>query len=203
MMKTLVVTGGIGSGKSEVCRLLAENGFPLQYNADSRAKELYTEFPELLQKIEETLGITCRDEEGRFVPAHLARRIFGDKEAMEKVEQLLFPVMMEDFRNFASKAEDEQYVVFESATVLEKPYFDGFGDRIVLVDAPVAVRLERAAARDGAPKESVMVRMQNQKLMNALSEGAVDPRIDYVVMNDGSLEDLENELKNLLKILTN
>ena len=107
--------------------------------------------------------------------------------------------MMEDFRKFASSADEGQYVVFESATILEKPYFDGFGDKVILVDAPIALRLERAAARDGAPKEIVMARMQNQKLMNALSEGEEDKRIDYVLINDGSREDMENNLKKILE----
>ena len=55
-MKVLVVTGGIGSGKSEVCRLLAEYGFQMQYDADSRAKGLYVEHPHLLDDIEKALG---------------------------------------------------------------------------------------------------------------------------------------------------
>ncbi len=198
-MKVLVVTGGIGSGKSEVCRLLAEYGFHMQYDADSRAKGLYVEHPHLLDDIEKALGTSCRDAEGRFAPSCLAKRIFNDKEALGKVEELLFPVMMEDFRKFASSADEGQYVVFESATILEKPYFDGFGDKVILVDAPVALRLERAAARDGAPKEIVMARMQNQKLMNALSEGGEDKRVDYVLLNDGSREDMENNLKKILE----
>ena len=198
-MKVLVVTGGIGSGKSEVCRLLAEYGFHMQYDADSRAKGLYVEHPHLLDDIEKALGTSCRDAEGRFAPSCLAKRIFNDKEALGKVEELLFPVMMEDFRKFASSADEGQYVVFESATILEKPYFDGFGDKVILVDAPIALRLERAAARDGAPKEIVMARMQNQKLMNALSEGGEDKRVDYVLLNDGSREDMENNLKKILE----
>ena len=199
-MRVLVVTGGIGSGKSVVCRMLAENGFPLQYNADARAKELYDECPQLLSDIEDALGISCRDSEGMFVPAALAARIFSDKEALAKVEQLLFPVMMADFMAFASKAGEKEYVVFESATLLEKPYFDGFGDKILLVDAPVEMRLERAVARDNASREVIRARMQHQKLMNALSEGAEDPRIDIVLKNVGTREELEKELLNILTI---
>ena len=199
-MKVLVVTGGIGSGKSVVCRILAENGFPLQYNADARAKELYNECPQLLIDIEESLGISCRDSDGRFVPAALAARIFSDKAALEKVEQLLFPVMMADFEAFVNKAGENEYVVFESATLLEKPYFDGFGDKILLVDAPMEMRLERAAARDGASREVIQARMQNQKHMNALSDGAMDPRIDIVLKNVGTTEELKKELLNILTI---
>ena len=200
-MKVLVVTGGIGSGKSEVCRMLAANGFPLQYDADRRAKELYSERPALLDDIEKSLGISCRDKEGRFIPAALAERIFSDSSALAKVEELLFPVMMDDFMAFASRAEEDEYVVFESATILEKPYFDGFGDMILLVDAPLTVRMRRAAARDGVSTDRVMARMRNQKLMNALSDGASDPRVDHILWNDGSREDMEAGLKKILKHL--
>ena len=81
-------------------------------------------------------------------------------------------------------------MVFESATVLEKPQFEGFGDKIVLVDAPFEVRLDRACRRDGADRVKVLARMKNQKLMNELSAGGEDPRIDYRIVNDCSMEEL-------------
>ena len=80
-MKVLAVTGGIGSGKSEVCRILAENGLAVQYNADSRAKALYAECPGLLDEMEASLGCALRDEHGDFVPSRLAAVIFSDSAA--------------------------------------------------------------------------------------------------------------------------
>jgi dephospho-CoA kinase len=185
----VVVTGGIGSGKSQVCRILEEMGFRAQYNADLRAKALYEEHPALLADIEKSLGCTLKDENGRFVPAKLAARIFTEPESLQIVESHLFPVMMNDFASFAETC-GEEVVVFESATVLEKAYFEGFGDKIILVDAPFELRLERACLRDGADHDKVLARMRNQKLMNALSQGERDPRIDCIIMNDGSIEEL-------------
>lgn len=185
----IVITGGIGSGKSEVCRILREMGFCAQYNADTRAKALYEEHPSLLADIESALGCSLRDEDGRFVPARLAARIFNEPDSLALVEARLFPVMMDDFASFAGNC-GERVVVFESATVLEKPQFEGFGDKIILVDAPFEVRLERACRRDGADPEKVLARMHNQKLMNELSAGGEDPRIDCRIVNDCSLDDL-------------
>lgn len=185
----IVITGGIGSGKSEVCRILREMGFCAQYNADTRAKALYEEHPSLLADIESALGCSLRDEDGRFVPARLAARIFNEPDSLALVEARLFPVMMDDFASFAGNC-GERVVVFESATVLEKPQFEGFGDKIILVDAPFEVRLERACRRDGADPEKVLARMQNQKLMNELSAGGEDPRIDCRIVNDCSLDEL-------------
>jgi dephospho-CoA kinase len=87
-MRVLAVTGGIGSGKSEVCRILARHGLQMQYNADARAKALYTECPGLLDAMEDALGCVLRSEDGRFMPSALAAVIFTDKDAMEKVEAL-------------------------------------------------------------------------------------------------------------------
>lgn len=201
MMEVLVVTGGIGSGKSEVCRILERNGLKAQYNADSKVKELYASCPDLLEKIEEKLQSPVRDSEGRFRPQLLAARIFSDDEALAAVESIVFPALMEDFKAFTRRYEASGIIVFESATVLEKPQFEGFGDKIVLVDAPVALRLDRACARDGADREAVKARMQNQKLMNALSEGASDPRIDAVIVNDSTVAVLEDRVDKIMSDL--
>ena len=193
-MKILVITGGIGSGKSEVCRILAQKGLTVQYNADAKVKELYDTVPGLLESIEDRLGCSLRDEAGKFVPRCLAQRIFLDRQALETVESL------EDFLAFAGNS-GSPFVVFESATILEKPQFDGFGDKVILVDAPVSMRMERACRRDGADREAVKARMANQKKMNALSEGATDPRIDAVIVNDGSIAILEQKIEIIMSDL--
>lgn len=197
-MKVLAVTGGIGSGKSEVCRILASHGLGLQYNADARAKALYYECPGLLDAIERDLGCSCRDEDGTFLPKALSQVIFTDAGALEKLESLLFPEMIRDFSRIMEAAKEEQVVVFESATFLEKPQFDGFADIVLLVDAPFEVRLERACSRDNASKEAVLARMKCQKLMNELSEGKYDPRINYRVHNTGTRQELEHEVLKVL-----
>lgn len=199
-MKILVITGGIGSGKSEVCRILAQKGLTVQYNADAKVKELYDTVPGLLESIEDRLGCCLRDEAGKFVPRCLAQRIFVDRQALETVESLVFPALMEDFLAFAGNS-GSPFVVFESATILEKPHFDGFGDKVILVDAPVSMRMERACRRDGADREAVKARMANQKKMNALSEGATDPRIDAVIVNDGSIAILEQKIEIMMSDL--
>lgn len=199
-MKILVITGGIGSGKSEVCRILAQKGLAVQYNADAKVKELYDTVPGLLESIEDRLGCSLRDEAGKFVPRCLAQRIFVDRQALEAVESLVFPALMEDFLAFAGNS-GSPFVVFESATILEKPQFDDFGDKVILVDAPVSMRMERACRRDGADREAVKARMANQKKMNALSEGATDPRIDAVIVNDGSIAILEQKIEIIMSDL--
>lgn len=199
-MMVIIVTGGIGSGKSQVCTILKQMGYRAQYDADSRAKALYEEHPSLLAEIEKSLGCSFRDENGKFQSARLAAVIFSDRKALEIVESHLFPVMIDDFMSYAGEC-GEEIVVFESATVLEKKQFEGFGDKVILVDAPFESRLERACRRDGTDRDKVLARMQNQKLMNELSEGRDDPRISCRIMNDGTLEDLECRTKMAINSL--
>lgn len=199
-MKVLAVTGGIGSGKSAVCSLLHERwNFPV-YDADSRVKSLYASHPSLLCDIENVLDCRLRDSGGNFVPALLAEKIFNGSGALEKVEGLVFPVLKEDFRRFAEEA-GKGIVVFESATILEKPQFGGFADKILFVDAPFGLRLERACARDGVGQDAVLARMKRQKLMNDLSGCCDDPRIDAVVANDGTPEELARKVDAAVAVL--
>lgn len=198
-MKVLVITGGIGSGKSTVCRMLTEIYQIPVYEADKRAKELYDEVPSMLEDIETSLSVTLRDESGKFVPKFLSDIIFHNPEALSKVEDLLFPVMKEDFSIWAEK-QACGVVVFESATVLEKPQFREFGDIVLLVDAPVAQRLNRAMRRDGADESDVMKRIEAQPLMNRLSDGMVNERVDFVLKNDSTHEELEVKTREFMEI---
>ena len=197
----IVVTGGIGSGKSEVCRMLKDMyGLPL-YEADRKAKELYVRHPELLESIEKAFGTAFRNEQGVFQPYLLAQRIFGDKAVVAVVESLLFPYMIADFNDFASSSGN--IIIFESATVLEKPQFKGFADKVILVDAPFDVRLDRACRRDEATREHVIARMQGQKLMNEFSEGLVPVQVDEIIMNNGTVEELKVAVKEVMdRLLT-
>ena len=192
-MDILVVTGGIGSGKSEVCRILQEEFGCGVYNADQSVKRLYDEHPTLLSEMEKLTGDSLRDDEGRFVPARLAARIFTDRRLLLEVESLVFPALTDDFKRWSNGYADDRFVVFESATILEKPQLAGFGDKVIVVDAPVQTRLERACFRDGADREKVHERIRNQKLMNAISEGNKCAEVDKIIVNVGSLDDLRKE----------
>ena len=197
-MKVVVVTGGIGSGKSAVCRIMHDKGWTAQYNADARVKALYVEKDGLLESLETSLGCGLRDEEGVFKPHLLAKVIFSDSESLKKVEALVFPALLEDFEIFRKTNAEADVIIFESATILEKPQFDGFGDVTVLVDAPLQTRLERACERDKASAEAVQARMASQPLMNSLSQGNTDPRVDFVLANTSSLAELEREVEILM-----
>ena len=148
----------------------------------------------MLDDIEAALNATLRNENGQFVPSMLSRLIFSDKEALGIVENYVFPALIEDFESWKEDFISDPFVVFESATVLEKPQFEGFGDKVIIVDAPYETRLKRACNRDGVSGEAISARMQNQTLMNRISAGEIPARTDAVIINDGTVSQLKERI---------
>lgn len=193
-MEVLVVTGGIGSGKSEACRILHEVYGCGVYSADCKVKDLYSGCPGIVKEIERSLDVVLRGDDGNFIPRLLADVIFNDRKALETVEKIVFPALVADFEAWSEGYCHDAFVVFESATILEKPYFKGFGDKVIVIDAPFETRLDRACLRDSVDRETVLARMKNQTLMNKISEGCVFPEVDAVICNDDDIRHLETEL---------
>ena len=178
MMRTLAVTGGIGSGKSYVVQMFAALGVPV-YDADSRTRQLYDTCSRLLASLKALLGPELvRD--GRLDRQYMASRIFSDKELLDRVEATVFPEVIADFRAWAGKAgTDAPFVIMESAIYLEKPSLSGMADKVLTVVCPMETRVERVMARSAMSRQQVLERMANQwsdEQRTALS--------DYVIVSD-------------------
>ena len=180
-MRSILVTGGIGSGKSAVCKLLRERGIPV-YECDARTKELYDTIPTLVPQLEKALGASLRRADGTLDKVRLASLIFSDSNARETLEGIVYPLVLEDYRNWLSRQE-APFVVIESALILSKPLFDGIYDAAVLVEAPVEVRLQRVLRRANASREDFLSRMQAQFFP--------PEKVDVVLPNAGTKEELK------------
>lgn len=169
MMRTLAVTGGIGSGKSYVVRMFAALGVPV-YDADSRTKGLYGSDPELLASLQSILGQDLvRD--GVLDRQYMASRIFSDRYILSRVEAVVFPRVLRDFMAWKNAREMEVaagsggnagFVIMESALYLEKPALAGSADKVLTVVCPVETRVERVMVRSGMTRAQVLERMSNQ-----------------------------------------
>lgn len=177
-MVRLGVTGGIGSGKSVVCRLLQMLGAPV-YDSDSRAKWLMTNSLALREKLQQRFGEDIY-EGGVLQRRVLAERVFSDAEALAALNAIVHPAVAEDFCVWSAEheAEGADVVVLESAILLSSG-FDRFVDRCVAVVAPDELRVARAVARDGASSEQVKARIAAQ-----MSQEEVADRCDFVIVND-------------------
>ena len=186
-MRSILVTGGIGSGKSAVCNLLKERGIPV-YECDARTKGLYESVPTLVPQLEEALGTPLRRADGTLDKVRLASLIFSDSEARETLEGIVYPLVLQDYRRWLSR-QKAPFVVIESALILSKPLFDGIYDAAVLVEAPQEVRLQRVMRRENATREDSLRRMEAQAF-------PMD-KVDAVITNDGTKEQLSAAVEHL------
>ena len=169
-MKTVLVTGGIGSGKSAVCAYLASRGVPV-YDSDSRTKALYTSDPAVLPALESALGISLRDASGKFDRHALAAVIFADTDARTTLEKIVYPAVLRDFLSWREACSHAPwcgygsvpFVVMESAVAAHKAPFDAVFDKIVAVAAPLETRVLRATKRDGTTPDLVRQRIRSQQ----------------------------------------
>ena len=190
-MRTILVTGGIGSGKTEVCKYLASLGFPV-YDSDSRAKRLYDEVPGLAERVDAALGGGMLDAAGRLDRKALAAAVFAGGDALRRLEAVVHPEVLADFLRWRGM-QDAEAVFMESAIAAGLPLFAGVFDSVILVDAPESLRLERACRRDGASREAVLARIRAQ---------SPDPSAaNAVILNDGTPEELRARTDTALEKL--
>lgn len=165
-MKTILVTGPIGGGKSTVCRYLAEKGYPV-YDCDSRCKALYEEVPGLKGRIEGELGIAFED----------LRIIFSDESLRLRLESIVYPLLLEDILRWRD-SQSSPLVFIESAVALSKPVFDGLFDEVLLIEAPLEDRMQRHPG--AADRDAIQTYDRS--------------RTDYCIMNDSTLESLYSKI---------
>lgn len=186
-MKTVIVTGGIGSGKSAVCALLKKRGVPV-YDCDAKAKELYGRRPSLVSRLEKALGAPLRGGDGKLDKARLAALIFSDSRARETVEGMVYPILLQDIRRW-QKRQSAAWGALESAVILSKPVFDGVADGVVLVEAPQELRIARVMQRDGLGREAVIGRIRSQEIPRE--------KADVLLANDGTPQTLSEAVERV------
>lgn len=186
-MKTVIVTGGIGSGKSAVCALLKKRGVPV-YDCDTKAKELYGRRPSLVSRLEKDLGAPLRGTDGKLDKSRLAALIFSDSRARETVEGMVYPILLQDIRRW-QKRQSAAWGALESAVILSKPVFDGVADGVVLVEAPQELRIARVMQRDGLGREAVIGRIRSQEIPRE--------KADVLLANDGTPQALSEAVERV------
>ena len=157
-MKRIGITGGIGAGKSLVAEIIKAMGYPV-YNSDERAKELTDSNPKIKAGLIHLFGIEIyqNDKLNKFA---LAQAIFSDDSLRDKVNTLTHPIVREDF-NLWTLAQNTELVFNESAILFEMGSYKNF-DAIILVFAPIELRIQRIMKRDNCSENEVLKRMNSQ-----------------------------------------
>ena len=191
--KRIGVTGGIGSGKSYVCRVLAAMGYPVFYS-DIEAKKLINTDPELRDSIKELFGNEAylNNELNR---KHIASAAFSDSGLLSKLNALVHPKVRSAFDEWASK-QDSNYVFQEAAILVETEGYKLL-DKTILVTASLETKISRVKKRDKLSEEEISKRMQSQ-----MSDSDKITFVDFVIENDDNSMILP-QIKKMFKALFN
>jgi dephospho-CoA kinase len=187
MAKRLGITGGIGSGKTTVCRIFRVLGVPV-FVADLAAKDLMENDPVIRSRVNFIAGKDLYAT-GKLDRKGLAGLIFNSPEMLHRVNEVVHPAVLDEFDKWANNAE-EPYVIMESAILFEAGA-DDLVDRILTLSAPVEERIARVMGRNDLSREQVLERIGNQ-----LEDEEREERSYYVISN----ADNEMILPDILKI---
>lgn len=174
-MKSVGITGGIGSGKSMVCKILETLGYPVFY-ADQEAKKVMTEDALLKTQIMELLGADSYHGDQLNRP-FVADKIFNDTTLKNAMNQLVHPAVFRAFDSWKSK-QNSPLIFNESALLFETGSYKRF-DATILVTADKETRIERVMQRDGVTREQVLARMENQ-----LDDAEKKKLCTYLIVNN-------------------
>lgn len=173
----LGITGGIGSGKSYVAQMLQARWDVPVYDCDSEAKRLTAESDDIRTALTQLVGDHLW-QQGQMQKPVLAAYLFASPEHAAQVNAIIHPAVRRDFLRWADAHSRSPVVAIESAILCESG-FHTLVDSILLVDAPLEVRLQRAMQRDGASRQQVMARMARQDSAQARQLAR------FTVINDG------------------
>lgn len=139
------ITGGIGTGKSLVCKVFAQLGVPI-YDADSRAKWLMNHADALKEAIRAQFGHEAYSNSGQLNRAYLASIVFGDETQIRQLNALVHPAVAEDYAQWLG-TQSSPYVLKEAALMIESGSYRVL-DQLIVVSAPLALRIARIRLRD-------------------------------------------------------
>jgi dephospho-CoA kinase len=170
----LGVTGGIGSGKSTVCRVFSVLGIPV-FSADIEAKRIQDNDPEIKDKINSIAGKDLYSS-GRLDRTELARLIFNNKDFLWEVNSVVHPAVFNYFRRWVDM-QDAPYSIMEAAILFESGAYRMM-DRIVTVVTPLQERIDRLLKGNKLNREQITVRIRNQ-----IDDESRIKKSDYVIYN--------------------
>lgn len=174
------ITGGIGSGKSTVGRILTSLGYKM-YHADVRAKKLMTEDQELVKQVKELFGEEAYLPDGSLNRTLIGSVVFNDAAALAKLNGIVHPATARDYQGWAQslKHYSKKFALKEAAIMYESGAYK-YSDAIITVYAPKQIRIERVMQRDQVEASVVQARMSKQ-----WPEIEKLRRAEFIIVNDG------------------
>ena len=192
------ITGGIGSGKSYICRLLEQRGYAV-YDCDSAAKRLIRSSPFIRRRLTALIGPETyfkesgdrSQESGEYIlnKKAVAEFLLKSEDNARAIDRIVHPAVFRDFIESGLEW-------MESAIIYESGIYR-LVDRVIVVTAPEELRIQRVMTRDEISREKVLEWMSRQ-----LPQEEVRQRADFEIVNDG-LADLNQQLDDIIKEISN
>lgn len=177
MMLKVGVTGGIGSGKTTVCKVFELLGIPVFY-ADDVAKSIMQTDPVLKTALLNTFGENSYTKDGMLNRAYISSIVFNDKQELEELNSLVHPAVLRAFDNWVLEHHESPYVIKEAALLYESGGFK-MCNKSILVIAPTLIKMNRVKLRDGISEEDIQLRMNRQ-----FSDEMKIKYADHILNND-------------------
>lgn len=193
------ITGGIGTGKSEVAKIISDAGFTV-LSSDERAKNIMVHDKKVIASLKKQFGNDIYSDDGSVNKEKMSGLIFNSPEAGEnisKINSIVHPAVIQDM---IDRIEDllesgEEIIFSESALIFEAGIEEGY-DYIIVVDAPEELRIERVKKRSGLSGAQIRARMAMQ-----ISQEEKKRLGDFTIVNSGTLDDLKKAVDFVLSLI--
>ena len=176
-MKLIGITGGIGSGKSIVCKVFAMLGVPI-YEADSRAKSLMNNDLSLKKSIKNLLGEQSYTLAGEYNRAWVASQVFNNSDLLRQLNAIVHPRVREDAEQWIQQNSSASFLLYEAAIMKAAGDNNNF-DKVVVVNAPIDLRIKRVQKRDNRTEQEIRHIIARQ-----ISDEERLKIADFVIKND-------------------
>ncbi|HAW09368.1 MAG TPA: dephospho-CoA kinase [Bacteroidetes bacterium] len=199
-MKVIGITGGIGSGKTTLAKIIESLGYKVIYT-DIIAKKIMNESPEIRQKIIDAFGSDSYSANSELNNTYISNIVFAEgdeaKSKLETLNRIVHPAVIDEMIKETEKLEQigEEIVFIESALIYEAGLEDGF-DYIIVVDAREDLRAKRAALRLGISESEVLNRMRKQNSTQVEKNLA-----DFVIENNSTIDELKDKARFIVDLI--
>lgn len=182
-MKKIGITGGIGSGKSTVCRIFETLEIPV-YDADTQAKKIMITDMAVKSQIRELLGKEAYHRNGKLNKDYVSSKIFSNKSLLLGINQIVHPAVNNESLRWMEQHKHNKkspYVIKEAALLIETGNYKAL-DKLIVVTCPEDIRIQRIMARDELTYEEV-----KRKIDSQMPEAEKLRFADFIIINDGIL----------------
>lgn len=192
----VAITGGIGTGKSTVVNFIKEKGYTV-IEADPLAKKLMETDKQIINKIKKQFGNEVYIN-NKLNTKYLAEKVFSNNESVKIINSIVHPVVIKTINEMFENNFKDENIIFVEAALIYEAKMEKYFDYVIVVYSDLENRISRIKQRDNSKEEEISRRMENQ-----LDDEEKKKKADFVIYNNGSLDELKIKVNFLINLLNN